>query len=147
MLGEEKNKTPPGNSRTKIAWAILAHGTAWKNSLGENYGEQMKSLIFDLGKAEIGLGTTIFGISVKSYRGYRNSRPNPLLGGPFRGRLKISVPKMEYSSRAPCPIFQSEPLCKNCPACKKTKPPLGNFLKKRGAAILKKKCSIICFIF
>ena len=41
--GKENSKPPLGNSRTKIARAILAHGTAWKNSLGENFGEKMKS--------------------------------------------------------------------------------------------------------
>ena len=53
--------------------------------------EKMKRLIFGPGKAEIGLGTAIFGISVKNYRGYRNSRPNPCPGDPFRDRLKMVV--------------------------------------------------------
>ena len=97
---------------------------------GEKFGEKMKSWIFDFGKAEIGLGTAIFGISVKNYRGYRNSRPNPLLGGLFRGRLKISILDMVISNRKPCLIIQSEPLCENCPACRNSKPPLGNFRTK-----------------
>ena len=54
----------------------------------------MKSWIFGPGKAEIGLGTAIFGISASNYKGFRSSRPNPCPGDPFRGRLKISVPSM-----------------------------------------------------
>ena len=51
----------------------------------------MKNSIFSPGKAEIGLGTAIFGISVKNYRGDRNSGPNPCSGDPFRDRLKMVV--------------------------------------------------------
>ena len=101
----------------------------------------MKSWIFKFGKAEIGLGTAIFGISVKNYRGYRNSRPNPLLGGLFRGRLKISILDMGISTRKPCLIIQSEPLCENCPACRNSEPPLGNVRTKNKTAIFKKKYS------
>ena len=57
---------------------------------------ESEKLFFGPGKAEIGLGIAIFGISVKSYRGYRSSRPNPLLGGLFRGRLKISMPSIIF---------------------------------------------------
>ena len=141
LPGEEKSKTPlgqlshknrPGNSRTR---------NRLEKSVGEKLCEHMKSWIVDLGKAEIGLGIAIFGISVKNYRGYRNSRPNPLLGNPFCGRLQISIPIMAFSGRKPCPVFQSEPLCENCPACKNSKPPLGNFRTKNETAILKKKYS------
>ena len=38
--GRKNSKPPLGNSRTKIARAILAHGTPWKNSLGEYFGEK-----------------------------------------------------------------------------------------------------------
>ena len=34
LPGAEKSKTPLGNSRTNIAPAILAHGTAWKEGPG-----------------------------------------------------------------------------------------------------------------
>ena len=51
----------------------------------------MRMLVFGLGRSEIGLRTTIFGISVKNYTGFRNSRPNPWPGGLFRGRVKIST--------------------------------------------------------
>ena len=102
-----------------------------KSGPGEQLDEKMQSLIFGPGKAEIGLGTAIFGISVKNYRGYRNSRPNPLLGGLFRGRLKISILDMVISNRKPCLIIQSEPLCENCPTCRNSKPLLGNFRTQR----------------
>ena len=69
--------------------------------------------IFDFGKAEIGLGIAIFGISVKNYRGYRSSRPNPLLGGLFRGRLKISIPNKICSNREPYISVHNEPLGEN----------------------------------
>ena len=99
------------NSRAKIAWAILAPRTTWKKAQAKRVVENMKRWILELGKAEIGLGIAIFGISVKNYRGYRSSRPNPWLGGPFRGRLKISIPNKAFSNRRPRPIFQSKPLC------------------------------------
>ena len=51
----------------------------------------MKSCIFGPGKAEIGLGTAIFGISASNYKGFRSSRPNPCPGDPFRDRLKMVV--------------------------------------------------------
>ena len=51
----------------------------------------MKSWIFGPGKAEIGLGTAIFGISASNYKGFRSSRPNPCPGDPFRDRLKMVV--------------------------------------------------------
>ena len=56
-----------------------------------NWAEILKMLIFGPGRSEIGLRTTIFGISVKNYTGFRNSRPNPWPGGLFRGRVKIST--------------------------------------------------------
>ena len=59
-------------------------------------GDKLKSRIFDFGKAEIGLGTAIFGISVKNYIGGQIFRPNPCPGDPFRGRLKISVPNIVF---------------------------------------------------
>ena len=62
-----------------------------KSGPGEQLDEKMQSLIFGPGKAEIGLGTAIFGISVKNDRVYRNSRPNPCPGDPFRDRLKMVV--------------------------------------------------------
>ena len=85
----------------------------------------------------------MFGNSVKNYKGHPNSRPNPLLGGLFRGRLKISILDMVISNRKPCLIIQSEPLCENCPACRNSKPPLGNFRTKNRTAILKIKYSRI----
>merc|ERR1711978_426766 len=48
---------------------------------------------------------------------------------------------MACSIRQPCLIFQSEPLCENCPACRNSKPPLGNFRTKNKTAILKNKYS------
>ena len=36
----------------------------------------------------------MFENSAKNDRGHRNSRPNPLLGGLFRGRLRISIRKV-----------------------------------------------------
>ena len=51
----------------------------------------MKNWIFGPGKAEIGLGTAIFGISASNYKGFRSSRPNPCPGDPFRDRLKMVV--------------------------------------------------------
>ena len=101
----------------------------------------MTKLVFVAWKSEIGLGTAIFRISAKNYRGHRSSRPNPLLGGLFRGRLKISKPSIIFSNRIPYIIFQSEPLCENCPACRNSKPPLGNFRTKNKTAILKHKYS------
>ena len=56
-----------------------------------NWADILKMLIFGPGRSEIGLRTTIFGISVKNYTGFRNSRPNPWPGGLFRGRVKIST--------------------------------------------------------
>ena len=99
--------------------------------------ENTKSWIFAFGKAEIGLRTAIFRISAKMYRGYRNSRPNPLLGGVNRGRLKISIPNMTLSYRKPCPIFQGEPLCEDCPAGRNSKPHLGNSHTKTERQFLK----------
>ena len=58
----------------------------------QKINEKWKSVIFGPWKAEIGLGTAIFGISVKNYTGFRNSRPNPCLEDLFRGRPKISGP-------------------------------------------------------
>ena len=57
----------------------------------------LESLIFELGKAEIGIGSAIFGISSKSYNGFRNYRPNPWLGGLFRGHL--SGEKKRYHTK------------------------------------------------
>ena len=68
-----------------------------KSGPGEQLDEKMQSLIFGPGKAEIGLGTAIFGISVKNDRVYRNSRPNPCPGDHFRGRPKVSVPNIVFS--------------------------------------------------
>ena len=139
-------QNPLGNYRTKIARAMLAHDTARKKSLGENLGEQMKGWIFESGKAEIGLGNAIFGISVKNYRGYRSSHPNPLLGGLFRGRLKISIPNIIFSNRKPYITFQSEALCENCPACRNSKPPLGNFRTKTKRQFLNINTVTSCII-
>ena len=100
-----------------------------------------------MGKAEIGLGIAIFGISAKNYRGHRNSRPNPWLGGLFRGRLKFSVPNIVFSDREPCPIFHSPPLCENCLACRNVKFHLGNSHTKNRTAILKTKYSSRFFLF
>ena len=72
----------------------LGAGAGKKNARYEKKqkrDENMKGWIFGPGRAEIGLGTAIFGISVKNYRGYRNSRPNPCPGDPFRDRLKMVV--------------------------------------------------------
>ena len=44
MLRPGNSKPPLGNSRTKIARAILAHGAAWKKSLGENFGELVETI-------------------------------------------------------------------------------------------------------
>ena len=62
----------------------------------QKINEKWKSVIFGPWKAEIGLGTAIFGIAIKNDRVYRNSRPNPCLGDLFRGDLKISVPNMVF---------------------------------------------------
>ena len=51
----------------------------------------MKSLIFGPGRAEIGLGTLSFGIPASNYTGFKNSRPDPCPGDPFRDRLKMVV--------------------------------------------------------
>merc|ERR1711978_739114 len=44
---------------------------------------------------------------------------------------------MACSIRQPCLIFQSEPLCENCPACRNSKPPLGSFRAKTKRLFLK----------
>ena len=51
----------------------------------------MTSWTFGPKRAEIGLGTAIFGISASNYKGFRSSRPNPCPGDPFRDRLKMVV--------------------------------------------------------
>merc|ERR1711973_386045 len=45
---------------------------------------------------------------------------------------------MVISNRKPCLIIQSEPLCENCPACRNSKPPLGNFRTKTKRQFLKR---------
>merc|ERR1711973_788138 len=44
---------------------------------------------------------------------------------------------MVISNRKPCLIIQSEPLWENCPACRNSKPPLGNFRTKTKRQFLK----------
>ena len=39
----------------------------------------------------------------QNYRGVPKSRPNPLLGGLFRGRSKIAIRSLIFSHRLPCP--------------------------------------------
>ena len=80
---------------------------------------ESEKLFFGPGKAEIGLGTAIFGISVKNYRGYRNSRPNPCPGDPFRDRLKmvavVAKTRSHTRSARRCPGMPSlflQPPCK-----------------------------------
>ena len=71
--------------------------------------ESTKRWSLDLGRAEIGLGNTMFGISVKTYTGYRHSRPNPLLGGLFRGRFKVAYQTLSFRLESHALFFQVGP--------------------------------------
>ena len=60
-----------------------------ENVKNQKINENLKSVIFGPWKAEIGLGTAIFGISASNYIGFRSSRPNPCPGDPCRGHSKV----------------------------------------------------------
>ena len=72
-----------------VSWPFFVFGHDEKS-------RKIEKLDFCLGKAEIGLGTTIFGISAKNDALRLIFRPNPCPGDPLRDHLKISIANMMF---------------------------------------------------